>query len=40
MIDKGIIKWSKSLSSDDDSFVNSGITVHFNNDSDLDGMIT
>jgi hypothetical protein len=40
MIDKGLIKLSKSLSSDDDSLGNSGITVHFINDSDGDGILT
>jgi hypothetical protein len=40
MIDKGIIKWSKSLGSEDDSLGNSGITVHFNNDSLEDGLLT
>jgi hypothetical protein len=40
MIDKGLIKVSKSLSSDDDSIGNSGITVHFVNDSDGDGILT
>jgi hypothetical protein len=29
LIDKGVIKWPKSLSSDDDSGGSPGITVHF-----------
>lgn len=40
MIDKGIIRLSQSLSSDDDSGGSPGVTVYFNSNNESGGMLT